>query len=252
MSDPDEVVEKERELFKLINTKRGKLGVLTRKRNEIETLKEAREPKQLICEHMDLFNKYLEQFMELQVAVQSALGNEEERESDHNDWYEPKLMRMKEFIEQMDTWMESDEDNTEELNASVHPHDSVSQVGHNIADESADAGTSAGATKAPSRVSVAPSRRSSSSASSSRVSSAHVQAEVARAALLAKVPALKEQHALEREELELKAKQDTEELELKAKKEAEKLRLKARKEALALKTDLAVANAKVSVFASNA
>ena len=60
--------------------------------------KEAGGPKQLISEQMIAFNKYLEQFMELQVAVQSALENEEEQESDHIDWYEPKLMRMKELL----------------------------------------------------------------------------------------------------------------------------------------------------------
>ena len=113
----------------------------------------------------------------------------------------------------------------QELNASVQPHDSVSQVGHDIADER------------------------SSSASSSSLQCARSGRSGARC-LLAKVPALKEQHALELEELELKARQDAEKLELNARKEAEKLHLKSRKEALALKTDLAVASAKVSVFAA--
>ena len=119
-------------------------------------------------------------------------------------------------------------ENAQDLNATVQPHDAVSQAGRDAPDERADEETSADAHKAPGRVSVASSTTLTSS-SRSRVSGAHVQAEVERAALLAKVQALQEKHALQLEELQLKA----------------------RKEALALKTDLAVANAKSERFCCN-
>lgn len=80
-----EAIEKEREVFRLIAKRRGKLGFLTQKENGIKSFIYAGESKQLVSEHMETFNKYLEQFMELQVAMQSLLVNEYEREADHND-----------------------------------------------------------------------------------------------------------------------------------------------------------------------
>lgn len=194
----DEAIEKERELFKLIASRRGKLGFLTRKRNEIKSFIDARESKQLVSEHMHAFNKYLEQFMELQVAVQSLLVDEDEREADHNDWYEPKLLHMKEFIEQTETWLKNievggEEQRREDLNATVQPQDSVSQVGRDV--ERAHEEPSAVARKAPSRVSLASSGRSTAA---SKVSVAYVEAEVERATLVAKAQALQEKHEIGR------------------------------------------------------
>ena len=75
-------IEQERELFQLIRTRRGKLGFLTRKHNEIETCIRAGESKEVVTGNMETFNHHLEEFMELQVSVQSLL-NEDEREADH-------------------------------------------------------------------------------------------------------------------------------------------------------------------------
>lgn len=227
MADEDVQIEKERELFKLINKRRGKLSALTRKRNEIDAYIEAGESKQVVSEHMDLLNTYLEQFMQLQVDVQKFLENEDEREADHTDWYEPKLLAVKDFIERIKVWMG---DGGEEAADVVHPEDSVSQIGDSAgAQENDPVNAATSNTKMPdkaSEVSTAVSRASSRSSKSSRASVKQIQAEVERAVIHAKVQSLQEKHALEMEELQLKA----------------------RKETLSLKTDLAVADAKIQVF----
>ena len=110
--------------FKLLRTRRGKLSFLTRKRNEIETCIQAGESKEVVSKHMETFNHYLEKFMELQVSVQNLIVSEDEREADHTDWYEPKLINLKAFIEHTYAWM-SDGD---EAPDDIQPEDSVSQV----------------------------------------------------------------------------------------------------------------------------
>ena len=91
MQQEQEDLGKEREVLSLIKKRSGKLGALTRKRNEIHTLIDNGENTTVIEEHMKVYNRFLEEFMDVQVAVQSLL-NEDERESDHTDWYEPKLI----------------------------------------------------------------------------------------------------------------------------------------------------------------
>lgn len=100
MDETAKEMGKERELFNRIKLRRGKFGVLTRKRNKINSLIDAGESKTFINEHMETFNKHLEDFIELQVSVQSLL-NEDERETDHSDWYEPKLISFKEFLDEI-------------------------------------------------------------------------------------------------------------------------------------------------------
>lgn len=53
---------------------------MTRKKNEIINIVEMNEEKDVVQRHLGLFHELVEQFKELQVAVQSLL-NAEEKES---------------------------------------------------------------------------------------------------------------------------------------------------------------------------
>lgn len=94
-------------------------------------------------------------------------------------------MRIKEFIEQTDGG--GGEQCRDDLNATIQPQDSVSQVGRDV--ERAHEEPSVVACKTPSRVLLASSGRS---AAASKVSVAYIEAEVKRATLVAKAQALQE------------------------------------------------------------
>lgn len=90
------------------------------------------------------------EFIEWHDLVQSLL-NEGERETDHSDWYEPKWIGFKEFLDEMEAWMNEDgsAENAElnpvpnvELNA-VHDagvglQDSIFQVAQKASDMGSD------------------------------------------------------------------------------------------------------------------
>lgn len=217
----------------MIATRRGKLGVLTRKRNEIDSLIKAEESKDTISKHLESFNTFFAEFTDIHVSVQSLL-NEDEKETDQYDWYIPKYLNIRAFLDRTQTWMNDGQDAPgDELNASsIGPHDSVSQVSKKASDKAtskaAGKASSKTSSKASSKASDGVSKASSKKSKVSNASVAHIQAEVERAALKAKAQALEEKHALE----------------------VEAAQLKARKETLAVKTELAIADAKIQVFAS--
>lgn len=135
--------------------------------------------------------------MELQVLVQNFILSEDEREADHTDWYEPKLIHFRAFIEQTQAWMTGGDEVPDDLQT----EDSISQVGSLNNGADGPAKTSA---KAPSKVSTAVSKASSRGSRASRPSLAQIQAEVDRAAIHVKAQALQEKHALGLEELQLR------------------------------------------------
>lgn len=103
----------------MIKKRRAKLGVLTKKQNDINALIDAGESKASIDEHMKTFNDYLGEFMDLQTSVQKLL-NDDEKETDHSDWYEPKLIGFEEFLHEIDTWINANPDpQKDEVAASV-------------------------------------------------------------------------------------------------------------------------------------
>lgn len=166
--EKDDALADERKLLKLIGTRRGKLGALTRKSNDIKSLIDDDGNKEIVDSHVEAFNALLAEFMELQVSVQSILP-EEEREADHSDWYEPKLIRFKEFLWDVDVWLRGDEAAIKQsLQDQVGPQDSVSQH-------------------------------------SSSASSALRKAEAERAALRARADVLNQKLALDVEEAQVKA-----------------------------------------------
>lgn len=75
--EQDEGIQKEQELFNLIKRRRAKLGILTRKRNDINALIDAGELKASIDEHMKMINNHLGDFTDFQTSVQSLLNDEE-------------------------------------------------------------------------------------------------------------------------------------------------------------------------------
>ena len=137
------MIEKEKTLFKLIGTGRGRLRALTRKRNEIVALMEAGDTREEVKESVLYFLGYLKGFIELQETVKALLP-EEEKEHDRNDWFEPKVEHFREFMDSVQLWImeaEATEQNVKvdadgfEQGAddvhtdgveSVSPHDSIS------------------------------------------------------------------------------------------------------------------------------
>ena len=88
--------EKERTLSKLIGTRRGRLGVLTRKRNEITALMEAGDTREEVQESVLKLLRFFKGFIELQETIQALLPEDEE-EHDQNEWFEPKAAHLREF-----------------------------------------------------------------------------------------------------------------------------------------------------------
>lgn len=186
----EEELEKEKKLFKLIGSRRGKLGVLTRKRNEINALLEAGETKDEVQTELSDFLNHLSQFESLQESVQSLLPDEE-KEHDRKDWFEPKMAGIKEFLNGVALWQKADVVEVGEHGAcadSVSPHDSVSQ--------------------ASAKVSRASSR-------GSKASEALSEARVQRAVLVAQSQFADQQLQLEMEELQLKSKKEKHKMQMK-------------------------------------
>ncbi|TKS65758.1 hypothetical protein D9C73_028515 [Collichthys lucidus] len=221
----EEDYERERELSKFIGSRRGKLGALTRKRNEINVLIESGEDNQTIIRQLELFDKSLNEFYNIQATVQSLMTDEDEREADQRDWYEPKYKLQKDFLEGVLKWVrkrddgekgdvdeqeeeEEEEQNEETLNGNVKPQDSVSQT------------RSVKATSHVSRM--------------SRVSDAQLKEEAECAATRARAHILHQKIDLELEEATIRA------------------QFKARKEKLALNSELAAAEAKQQVYKEHA
>lgn len=194
--DEETRIEKERQLFKLLGTRRGKLGVLTRKRNAIDALIEAGDTKDEVQQQIGDFVSYLKEFEKLQSDVQSLLS-EEEKEHDRNYWYEPKMSECKTFLTGVKFWLKADDVEADEpereteneadefpgaLAESVSPHDSISQA----------------ASKPPSRV----------SSRGSKASVALSEARVQLAVLVARSASVERQLELDMEELQIKSKKE--------------------------------------------
>lgn len=84
VDDEKTMVEKEKKLFDLIGTCRGKLGIPTWKHNKIDDLMQAGNTKEVVKQLVIGLIHYLEEFEELQETVQSLLLDVE-KEHDQND-----------------------------------------------------------------------------------------------------------------------------------------------------------------------
>lgn len=162
----------------LICSRRGKLGVLTRKQNEIQALLDDEFGKtdihtiKLKCETLE---NILEEFVEFQKSV-LMLMSQEEQECDQMDWFVPKEKRFREFLRHVKgkmEWAAHEEqinDYPEKL-PDIRPVDSVSHRGSTV--------------------------RSTTSSTTRRL---RAQAEAERAALLVHATMLEKKHQMEIEE----------------------------------------------------
>ena len=208
-------------LIKAIASRRGKLCVLTHKKNEINALLETGESKENVRKHAEVFNKYVEEFIELQNTVHNLLSSEEEKEADNTDWFEPKLVHFRDFINGINKWMDESEI-TEDVEDEEKKNDDDEEK--SVEDEE-HKDKAVGPEDSVSQTKKAPSKASSSS-SSSRALSACLKAKAERAALMAKVQALEMKHALDMQQAQITAKG----------------------ERLAIEAELAAAEAKVNVY----
>ena len=142
--DPDQEALEEKVLFKLIATRRGKLGVLTRKINEIDNLIKHGLPKETVKELVTAFQGYLEDFANLQASVQHLLKDEYEKEADRLDWYEPKHESFEQYLGSITEWVNDgqiedveeerpeEENEEQDVDDDINPQDSASQTAHSV------------------------------------------------------------------------------------------------------------------------
>ena len=89
--------EAEDRLGSLIATRRGKLGVCTRRMHETKALLIEGENIDDVDKSMYMFKQAVDEFNKVHIAVQELLS-EEEKETDTVDWYEPRVMNFNYFI----------------------------------------------------------------------------------------------------------------------------------------------------------
>ncbi len=177
----------EEKFNQLCATRRGKLGVCTRKMNEIREAMNSGNVE-AVSTGLEELNVALNDFRNVHQSVQVLL-DEEESKSDNDDWYLPKIQTFETFLKEVATWKVVQKD----LQAVISPSDSISNV--------------SGSKRKSSR-SIA-----SSSSKTTSVSSARLRAEAEKAALLQRTEGLKKKHALELERIEVQNAMERVELE---------------------------------------
>lgn len=175
---PETAVEAEDLLKSLLASRRGKLGVCTRRLNEIKALLVKERNVDYVNECVDIFKQAVDEFTKVHQSVQQLLS-EDEKLDDHVEWYEPRMMNFSYFLKEVESWKKE-----QCMQLRVEPLDSISNV----------------------------SKGSKSSSISSKASSAAKLASAEKAALEARSAALKDKHALQLEETIIKSKMEKVEL----------------------------------------
>ena len=229
-------------ISRFIATRRGKLSQLTTMMKTMETLKLDASNVNVVEEMLrNNFCKAMKEFEEINAEV-VALLDEDERQADQQNWFEPKSAPINDFVENTDNWLSVmwTKIREENVSASEYPvvtlseddvrvEDSVSQIHTTQTTVRSKSGSNSG------RKSLSSSESSRSAVT--RVSSARIKEEAERAALIARSAALKEKQALEIEAAQLKAKREIEEAEIKAKRDQ-----------LDVDAAIAASNAKIKVL----
>lgn len=190
---------------KLRNARKGKLAHLTKRKNIMLELMEDALCVQEVKENLNKFVSLLDDFKSLHETYQELLSEEEARQ-DEVEWFKPKMADINTFVSSVSEWLSGVSKAVEPQEIEVAPKDSISQI--------------------------------SSHESKSRVfsvASASLQVEAERAAVLAKVAALREKHDLEDREEALNK---------------ERQALKKKREVLELKAQLDASSAKLAVLKS--
>ncbi len=124
MADEDvqTAAEAEKLLKSRIASRRGKLGVCTRKMNEIKVLLVEGGNVEQVDDCMATLLLFISDFKNVHKAVQELLAGEE-KENDHADWYEPRIMNFDYFIKEVAIWKKE-----QCVQTTVEPKDSVSNI----------------------------------------------------------------------------------------------------------------------------
>ncbi len=109
----------EEKFNQLCATCRGNLGVCSRKMNEIREAMNSGNVE-AVSTGLEEVNVELNDFRNVHQSVQVLL-DEEERKSDNDDWYLPKIQT---FLKEVATWKVVQKD----LQAVISPSDSISNV----------------------------------------------------------------------------------------------------------------------------
>ena len=175
MIEPKTAAEAGDHLKSLIATRRGKLGVCTRRIKETKALMAEGGTIDDVDKCMHMFKQAVDEFNNVHDSVQELLS-QEEKDIDSMDCYEPRVMNFNYFSKEVKTWKRQ-----QSAQFTVDPLDSISNV----------------------------SRRTAASSTSS----AALLASAEKAALEAKAAALKEMHSLQLQETIIKSKMEKVELE---------------------------------------
>ena len=163
----------EEHLNSLYAARRGKLGVCTRKMNEIKALLVDGGNIETVDESLEAFHAVLNDFKNAHNSV-LELVTEEEHEQESINYYQPRMRTYEHFLKEVEIWKKAEI----EPQMLIEPHDSISNVSKT-------------------------SSKTKSSKTASSVSSARLKAEAERAALLARQASLQDKHALELEKAQL-------------------------------------------------
>ena len=180
---PVDSAETEDRIKTLSATRRGKLGVCTRKLNEIKTLLVPGGNVGKVNDEVVSFKRSLDEFNEYQGLVQNILTTEMKVE-DRTQWYEPKMDVFNDFLKEVEIWK-----NEQQAQLTVGPLDSISNVSKRSKAKSTKSGTSS-------------------------VTAARLRAEAEKAALLIRASTLKEKQALEMEQAKMQARLEQMELDI--------------------------------------
>ncbi|XP_077073702.1 uncharacterized protein LOC143724510 [Siphateles boraxobius] len=180
-----------------ISSRRAILGKLTVKKNELHALMDDDANVEIIAN--ELLAKYetlIKEFRKINADVKDLFCQiecVENLNTDQSDWFEPRNNEHREFVQEVNAWIQNAILRREEANKvseQIHPEDSVSFT-------------------------ASKSRKSKSVSATSTTSSARAErlkVELERAALLAKSATLRKRQTLEEQELQLKV--EKEQLEL--------------------------------------
>lgn len=163
------------------HVRKNKSGALTRKMNKMTELMSDPRNLEKVKENLQKYTEMLEEFNVLHNRYQ-ALLSKDERATDTEQWYQPKMININEFKTKVDDWIRSypvQSMSEKENEGEVGPKDSVSVVSQR-----------------------------SSRVSQTSSESACLVARAEKAALLAKTAALKQRHALEEKEESLVRERD--------------------------------------------
>lgn len=201
------VKELANKLDQIQNVRKVKLNQASALKTSIQDFMQSIQLSEVKCS----LRGFIELCDEIRCLHDSLMGllPQEEKER-HETWFKAKMMFNDEFIEEVEMWVQSNENQMSETenngdkcvgNDDINPNDSVSNVGKN-------------------------SNESLSSHRSSTASSVKIKVAAKKAAVMARMAALKERHALEEQEQKIKRK----------------------KEQLDLETELAASDAMLAVF----